>query len=1261
MAKTIGIRERTTAPLGREGLLKKDMTFTGKLRTDIDPMLLSPGDFRQLVNMRYLEKGVQGVLGMTKINASAAAYTRIDNGFHFRKGTPRATQPMEDHILVQTTNAAGTLSRIVKSDTIANVPLADTFSTILALTDTGQVRFSDAPNGTMMVMDGHSNYIWGGNEDYCNSFIVFDPDNTYWYDYTNQVNNTLDDAKNLATMHRKSSTGVDAYTMLLLHGDNNITDSSPTTAHTVSQFGWADDDIYDGGFSSLTGWTDGDAGSGSSTATTFSGRSTFKFDSGGVAGVGNYAERSQDIGTLGVTFAVTLVSYFETVGTVAAGNHFKMTVDNGEITLDVAFGSDGLFVYDGAVYNEVGTNIVVADKWQEFTFVVDATTAASANCSVYLDDVLVDATNDCSNVVTATDGLVALRQTGTTVTNSMTYTDILHVGTTQKTLTYSTTRQFGTHSISLPGDHDHCCLTILDNADFDFSDGIFTVDGWVYLTIGGLEEPIYYQGTDDTNYFMIYRSTSSDHCLVASLMIAGVEQLTGFKSPPDTLPTMGWHHIEVSENGNTWYMFINGALVTTVTTASRCADYTGVVKIGGSNATFGTTTFGGLIDELRVSNNCRHTANFSVPLASYGTVAATYLYIGATRPIQGVKFYVKHPNATGGTVSGYYWSGSSWTTVGTITDSTDSPAGTSLAIDGSLSFTSTVGLARAKFIKDRFAYFYQFVFTDLDADTTIYYCTLDMPIQPVVDIWDGAPRPIASFFKHTTTYIDLGTNVLKEEYLSTDPSTYAQVGGLTAAQELYVGFNQRMSGFTLNFPDDSYINAVANTVMEVYYWSGTAWTTVGVIDDGTSTGAISMKQTGTVTWNAKDIGTEYQTNISTPFQYNYYKVVFNNTLTADVRIDVIDGLPAQNNIGTYRFSSNWQNRLWMFDEQSNRRDQALVSAYGTNCVFNGDDSAKITFGDNSEVVATGTLFTRYGGGLYDNMIVLKTNAAYLIDGTGPSTWKIYTVSDNVGCLAPLSLQKCDISYDVAPGIAKHVLIWLSSRGVESFDGNTMGVISGDIGSYFDSSSSDYVNVSMLSSAVSFYDQVNTEYHLLISTGSNTYLDTELVYALRFKKWYVIDRGTTTATKRLNCAWTVMKSNGYNYNYGGTRDGFIERLEYGTSFDGDAIAHTLHTGDFPLIDTLEYVTEVRHIKITGVSKNSTSNTISVTYYLDGDITGTTLTPLACSSSSRLYQKKVSVGKKGILHGMKFTISTSNETIGFEPLALSVLCRMIREDL
>ena len=178
-----------------------DIPFNGKLRMDVDPLLIGLGNFQQLTNMRYTNSGVRGILGSTKINASVigGSYLRIDGGYHFVK-----SRPAESHVFAQVSYPGTSSSKLIKSNNTAAIPNQDTFSDVSAAIAYSRVDFSDAPDNAMVACDGETNYIWGGENSRVSGFItssstITTTDLTNPKDYTDQVNSSLADAENLAT------------------------------------------------------------------------------------------------------------------------------------------------------------------------------------------------------------------------------------------------------------------------------------------------------------------------------------------------------------------------------------------------------------------------------------------------------------------------------------------------------------------------------------------------------------------------------------------------------------------------------------------------------------------------------------------------------------------------------------------------------------------------------------------------------------------------------------------------------------------------------------------------------------------------------------------------------------------------------------------------------------------------------------------------------------------------------------------------------
>jgi hypothetical protein len=313
-----------------------------------------------------------------------------------------------------------------------------------------------------------------------------------------------------------------------------------------------------------------------------------------------------------------------------------------------------------------------------------------------------------------------------------------------------------------------------------------------------------------------------------------------------------------------------------------------------------------------------------------------------------------------------------------------------------------------------------------------------------------------------------------------------------------------------------------------------------------------------------------------------------------------------------------------------------------------------------------TLFTRYGGSLYENLIVCKNNETYLVDGTsftggtsGEGAFVVYQVSSARGCIAPLTMQQCDTGYEVAPGVTKHILAWLSNSGVIMFDSNSMIEISNDIGDRFFTDGTNSVNRSVVDKSAGFYDSAKGEYHVLIPTGSSVYLNEEWVYDVVRKKWFLIKRGA----KYLWCGWSVEDQQGNVYSYGGTGDGFVERLENGTTFDGVSIAYKFRLPDSLLNNSWANRKEMRQIRLVGKCKTTTDQTIAVSHYADGKTAASTpaITAIPNNKTDRRFFKfQRSVSYIATTHSLEFSISTSDETEGFAPLFVSGLYKVLGYD-
>ncbi len=132
---------------------------------------------------------------------------------------------------------------------------------------------------------------------------------------------------------------------------------------------------------------------------------------------------------LGDTVYITVQIYCDAIGAQADSDDFRLVLQRSDMEIIISFASDGLFVYDGAAYNEVGTNLVVQDTWQKWMLKCkNLNTPASAVLDVYLNDSLEASNVDCSYTGSFSTGYCKLSQFGYATANQISYLDYVTIG-----------------------------------------------------------------------------------------------------------------------------------------------------------------------------------------------------------------------------------------------------------------------------------------------------------------------------------------------------------------------------------------------------------------------------------------------------------------------------------------------------------------------------------------------------------------------------------------------------------------------------------------------------------------------------------------------------------------------------------------------------------------------------------------------------------------------------------------------------------------
>ncbi|MBU1003024.1 MAG: hypothetical protein KKE73_10935 [Proteobacteria bacterium] len=669
--------------------------------------------------------------------------------------------------------------------------------------------------------------------------------------------------------------------------------------------------------------------------------------------------------------------------------------------------------------------------------------------------------------------------------------------------------------------------------------------------------------------------------------------------------------------------------------------------------------------------------------------AATYpiMLVFSTRPLQGIGLSVETANSTASTLSAKYWSGTAWTDASGLSDGTTS-AGVALAQDGDVSWTSTVGTAKPKHFEG--LYFYAYMITLSAGSASISHVTTDMPMQPLVDVWDGVYRTCTQFqASRSSKYEDYTLEVNEES--SVYYPICALIGGLTSSDHLILQFPERMSGFRVKMNADNR-NATAS-VMTVKYWDGDSFEAVTGLSDGTAVGGATLGQTGVVSWNPPDEGSEHAQHLFGSTGY-CYKLTFSGTLTADTEndgtsVDLVNGIPAQLSVPAYTFAADYKGALMLFDRpdstERNRLDYSMPNAPD---VFNGDLSSMLGeqtmyVGGAAELRGAVSIFNRFGSNIYDTLLALKDSETHLLNGESPENYQLYTISKTVGCPAPLTLVAAEAGFELTEGVTRNVAMWLSFSGPYMFDGAVLYPLKG-LEIYFDPSETDKcVNFGAIANARGWYDALYKEYNLLLPTAQSTECDLWVVYDLVRKKWLRKDPVATGALM-LQCGFTVLDNHGRRHCYGGVDTGRLLRLDYGTSFDGAYIWQICETGDFWPDNNVYMETLLRHMKIIArkISEEHTLSVIHIPNTVDSGL------PWFEDSEESWFedsedswfttvpgeQIRLSLGLDGTAgviaegnqelnlqarsHRFRFSLKTKDTPMGFQPIAFGYLYQEVR---
>ncbi len=619
-------------------------------------------------------------------------------------------------------------------------------------------------------------------------------------------------------------------------------------------------------------------------------------------------------------------------------------------------------------------------------------------------------------------------------------------------------------------------------------------------------------------------------------------------------------------------------------------------------------------------NNSRRTTDELITLV----VGKVYL-IGSTRPLSGINAYISNTVADCFETFKYYKGGSWGSLTATYTGGT---------YKAGYTFTAPTDGVMA-YIEGYFLYWYS---VTAKSAKNVYHLTLTAPMASIENIWDGSFLEIANCLfvekfndEDDKVINDITLNVLNiDDYLEDDQGSFFEVEEYTGSGNdmdstdcIDAGFTDDVCALYFDIPEKDGGNTKTASIV-VSYWNGTTWTAATILNDGTAitdggtpASDITLAHTGVVSFEAFS---SVKLSINGGNALNYVRITGSADIAADTKINYIAGIRKAKEISGHSFAIHAADRLMLGCDNYGNKNELWVSAQDRPEVLNGSDFQRIQFGDNQALTGGVPIFAQYASNIYNIILIFKATQTWILQwnqsNTGTS-WSRYCISPNVGCPAPNTICSASVAFDNNVSQVKNVAIWRGNNGIYISNGQSPYCVSDDIKHVFDQNnllnSSLKVNESMIYRESAFVDEVKGEYHWLWASGANTTLDKEYVLDLKEWKWFEIVRNATGGSaNELQSGTTVSDTSGNKYSYGGILY-YLERLEFGCTFDsttapytdGDKIESTLRFGELLPYKNPAITSSFKKAYLTCVPK-VTDTSLTATHYRDGDSTGTAYT-------------------------------------------------------
>jgi hypothetical protein len=531
-----------------------------------------------------------------------------------------------------------------------------------------------------------------------------------------------------------------------------------------------------------------------------------------------------------------------------------------------------------------------------------------------------------------------------------------------------------------------------------------------------------------------------------------------------------------------------------------------------------------------------------------------------------------------------------WETCSDVVDGTDNGT-SSMSQDGTISFTPLTG-EMSLYSYGNVGFWYCLEYAS-EIASSVDVCITEIKYSStwsgIHNMWDGVPISASEVWR----YVDA------DSAWQLYGSSAIDMSDFSTSDKLVILSPEKLLGIYID------VGETPNTSggsMTVKYYSSSSVGTATETDFGSKIDATSnASKSGWVTFD-----NQYDATLSQFQGSGYYNYVYIITSSVQYPSDVtvnIELMPYYDisELGNGMCSCQWKNRM-VYTFAKYPQDIYITSA-GNPMVLNGEDFIVRRTGDGraNKVVAMKPF--------YNELMVFQEEKGSqggcitIWTGTDPSNYWPLVLSTKLGTFSQKSICVIEGLFINTEGTQTEKLIcyFLSRNGVFATDGKTIVCISDDVKPYFDPTSTDCIRSGYEHECWLDYDVTYRVLRIGLVTGSSATAPNTFLWYDPFgptnRRW-----GTDELVHPISCHAQVESGSG-QYPYlqvgGGTSDGYVYLLNYGTNDDGTAINQYI---DHEL-DYHGYVIHCRELVIR--CKTQSAGNITITPYENG-VAGTART-------------------------------------------------------